>query len=144
MQYFWLWIIVLIGSLFLEIITLSSLVSIWFTIGAIGALVANQLHVSFLIQVVVFFVLSILSLLFIRPIAQDYLRGNVVHTNADRVIGAITTVIKQTTFQELGEVKINGVIWNIKSVDNTTIEEGNLVEVLAIDGVKLIVRKIEK
>ena len=74
--------------------------------------------------------------------AKEYLRGNVIATNADRVIGKRTRLIKAYHDGDYGEVRINGMIWNVISKDGKDIDEGKLIEILAIDGTKLIVRKI--
>lgn len=141
-MYFWLWIGVLIGSVLLEVLTVSALICIWFAPGALVGLLANQLNLSFTVQIILFFTVSILSFVIIRPMAKEYLRGNVIATNADRVIGKRTRLIKAYHDGDYGEVRINGMIWNVISKDGKDIDEGKLIEILAIDGTKLIVRKI--
>lgn len=141
-MYFWLWIGVLIGSVLLEVLTASALICIWFAPGALAGLIANQLNLSFTVQIILFFTISILSFVIIRPMAKEYLRGNIIATNADRVIGKHSRLIKAYLDGNYGEVRINGVIWNVISNDGKDISEGSLVEILSIDGTKLIVRKI--
>ncbi len=141
-MYFWLWIGVLIGSVLLEVLTASALICIWFAPGALVGLLTNQLNLSFTVQIILFFTASILSFVIIRPMAKEYLRGNVIATNADRVIGKRTRLIKAYHDGDYGEVRINGMIWNVISKDGKDIDEGKLIEILAIDGTKLIVRKI--
>lgn len=141
-MYFWLWIAILIGSVILETITPSALICIWFAPSSLIALILNQLNVSFTIQVIVFFLSTLLLLLIFRPIAKNYLRGNIIRTNADRVLGQITKLNKTIDEDNYGEVKINGVIWNAISKEGKTIKEGSKVKILAIDGTKLIVEEI--
>ena len=139
---FWLWIIVLIGALIAEIMTVSALISIWFAVGAVAALLAMQLGLSFMWQVIVFFVVSLLFVLTCRPLAKKYLRGNIVATNADRVIGLHTNLLETITSEQWGTVKLQGAQWHAVSLDGETIEKDSLVEVLAIEGSKVIVKKI--
>jgi membrane protein implicated in regulation of membrane protease activity len=126
---FWLWICVLVGSVILEFVTVSALISIWFSVGAIGALIVMEIGLPFVWQVSVFFVISILFIIVCRPMATKYLRGNIVPTNADRVIGQQAKLLEAITPDQWGLVKIQGAEWH-------------LVEVLSIEGSKVIVKKI--
>lgn len=141
-MYFWLWLIILIGSIILELATASALVSIWFSIGAVFGLILDQFNQPFIIQVIVFFIVSVLTLVIIRPLIKGYMRGNTIKTNADRVIGAHVKLLKNIDIDTLGEVKVLGLVWNATSNDGSKIEKDSLVEVLAIEGSKLIVKKI--
>ncbi len=76
-----------------------------------------------------------------RPIFKRYLKRNEVRTNADRLIGKSALCLKAISPDERGEVKIDGKIWT--AVANEVITPNEKVEVLAIDGVKLVVKKIQ-
>lgn len=80
---FWLWICVLVGAVILEVVTATSLISIWFAVGSVFGLIANQLNLNFGIQVVIFLVTSILSIVIVRPYVYKYVKQNTVATNAD-------------------------------------------------------------
>ena len=135
-MYFWLWMAVFIISLVIELATVN-LVSIWFTVGSLFALMANQLKLDIAYQIVIFIILSIICILLIRPLAANYLRGNI-----DRAIGEHVTLLKPISENAWGEVKVNGVLWHARSYDNKPIEQGARVEVLAIEGAKLVVKRI--
>ncbi|MFV0550923.1 MAG: NfeD family protein [Anaerorhabdus sp.] len=139
---FWLWICVLVGSVILEFVTVSALISIWFSVGAIGALIVMEIGLPFVWQVSVFFVISILFIIVCRPMATKYLRGNIVPTNADRVLGQQAKLLEAITPDQWGLVKIQGVEWHAVSSDGKSIDKGVLVEVLSIEGSKVIVKKI--
>lgn len=139
----WVWSIVILVSLLIEIMTVGNLVSIWFCIGAVVALVLALFNVSSIIQILVFSVISIIMILSIRPLATNYFRGNITATNADSLIGRRVTLIKSVTSTSWGETKISGVVWNVVSFDGSAIEEGSLVSILAIEGAKLVVRTID-
>ena len=141
-MYLYLWIAILIIAIVVEVATASALVSIWFMAGAIGAIMAYYLNFSFLIQVLIFIILSALFLVVFRPIAVKNMKVNFVPTNADRAIGRQTELLKAITSDKWGEVKIDGVVWNVTTIDSSPIKEGSLVEILAIEGSKLIVKKI--
>lgn len=139
---FWLWIFVLVGAVILELITVSALVSIWFAIGAVAALIAMQLGIGFGWQIVIFFIVTFLFIGLCRPLAAKYLRGNIIPTNADRVIGQQAKLLEPITEDKWGLVKIQGVEWHAVSYDKSEIPAGCLIEVLGIEGSKVIVKKI--
>ena len=140
----WLvWLGVGLLAVVLELLTASALVSIWFAVGACAAALVSLLDFSIGIQIAVFVIMSFLSMLIVRPVAARYLRGNVVRTNADRYIGEKGIVTKKITSNDWGEVKIQGTIWHAVSVEDEEIEEGSRVNVVAIEGAKLLVMKLQ-
>ena len=135
------WFIAFVLLLFIELITVN-LVSIWFAIGSLVAFITTFVVDNILIQVTVFIVVSVLSLVMTKPIIKKFKVNDVVPTNSERVIGKRAEVIKRITEDEYGEVKVLGNIWTAVAKD--TIEVGQKVKVMAIDGVKLVVCKEEK
>ena len=103
-----IWIAISVGAVLVELATPTALISIWFAVGGvIGALTA-LINLPLWVQIVCFVVVSLASMLIVRPIASRYLRGNTVPTNADRFIGEIAQVTSLVTKDEWGEVKVNG------------------------------------
>lgn len=137
-----IWISVCIVSIIAELVTPTALISIWFAVGGIIAIILSLLSLPIWIQVISFLVVSIISMLVVRPIASSYLRGNVVATNADRCIGQTGIVLKKITTNEWGEVKVRGTLWHAISYENQCIDVEEKVKIIAIDGVKLVVKKI--
>ena len=134
----WIWLGITIIAAVIELITID-LVSIWFTIGGIGALIAYALGLSQTIQIVVFVILSIS-----RPLAKKYLKTQTVSTNYDRVIGQHGLVLKRIDADTRGEVKVLSTQWAASSLDNSTLEVGDYCEILAVEGAHLVVKKINK
>ena len=132
------WFIAFIVLIFIELVTVN-LLNIWFAIGALAAIVTTFFTDSIFIQVVVFIVVSLLSLLITKPLIKKFRKFDVVPTNSDRVIGKIGEVVKDIKLNEYGEVKIFGNVWTASS--KKSIEVGSKVKVLAIEGVKLIVEE---
>ena len=64
----------------------AGLVSIWFVVGAVAALVATELGAALWLQFAVFLIVSILALIATRPLARKMLDKTIVPTNADRVL----------------------------------------------------------
>ena len=139
--YFWLWAGIAIASVILEIATVSALVSIWFAFGALVAMIIAIFNNTFWLQMVVFLVVSLVLALALHPLTTKLLRGTAIPTNADRLIGQRTT-LREAVTTEMGTLKAGGLIWNVLSNDGKPIEEGTEVEILAMDGNKLIVKKI--
>lgn len=136
-----IWTIILVISVIVEAITVD-LVSIWFSIGAIGALICEALGLNQMTQIVVFTIISILCILVSRPLSKKYLRKNTIKTNLDRVIGQHCLVTETITADTKGEVKVMGNLWSASSLDNTTIEAGQYAEVVSIEGAHVVVKKI--
>ena len=90
---------------------------------------------------VVFLVVSLVLALALRPLTTKLLRGTAIPTNADRLIGLRTTLLEAIT-HEVGTLKAGGLVWNAVSYDGKPIEKGSEVEILALEGNKLIVKDI--
>lgn len=136
----WLWITIGAAALLLEVITPTALVSIWFLLGAVAALLLALLHMPEWIQIAVFFLVSLGTLAIVRPVAVRTLRGTVISTNADRLIGTTVIVQSAISMHQIGQVKAGSVIWNAIT-RNEPLETGETARVLAIDGNKLVVVK---
>jgi membrane protein implicated in regulation of membrane protease activity len=76
--------------------------------------------------------------------AANYLRGNVVPTNADKLIGKTAHLTKEITSEAWGELVISGMTWSCISIDGEPIRKDAKVKIMAIEGVKLIVKSIEE
>ena len=144
MNMLWLWGGVAVVTLVAEIAT-TALVSIWFTIGAVGALIAAAAGVSPLAQLLIFLLLSIVSLLLIRPLTRRLVGTRVIPTNTDRLLGMEAKVTEgidndNAAGAVYGAVYVDGKTWTARSANGNPIPTGELVEVAAIEGVKLIVR----
>lgn len=137
-----IWIGISVAAVVLELITPTALISIWFAVGGVIGILLALLDLPLWLQIVAFAIVSIVSMLVVRPMASRYLRGNTVATNSDRCIGEIGVVVKQIGEDTWGEVKVNGTIWSAVSVDHDVIDEHDNVKVIAIEGAKLLVRKV--
>jgi len=137
------WVVMLIAFAVLEGIT-ASLVSIWFCIGSLAALIAAALGIALEIQIALFAVVSLACIGLIRPFTKKYLVKNAERTNADRIIDAEAVVTKTIdNVQATGQIRVGGEYWTARSQETGEITEGSRVRVLRIEGVKAIVTKIE-
>ena len=140
----WVWLGVFIFTLILEAMT-QELISIWFTLGALVALPFSFLD-KFYYSIIVFCVVSVVTLIFTRPILKRIVGNSIRKTNADDFIGKRVKTIKKITKFEAGDVKINGIKYDAILMDDvdTDIEVDSLVEIVSIKGNKVIVKKIEE
>ncbi|MFW5888867.1 MAG: NfeD family protein [Bacillota bacterium] len=133
-----IWFSVIIIAAVIEAMTMD-LSSIWFSAGAFVALIVSIFSDIIWLQIIVFMVASVLLLISLRPIFKKYMSRNEVRTNASSLIGEEAVCIKSILDNERGEVKIQGKIWT--AISNENIYEGEKVIVLAITGVKLVVKR---
>ena len=137
-----LWLIALIVFAVGEAITVG-LTSVWFAVGALGALIAAGFGAALWLQVVVFLALSGVTLLLVRPLAKKFLTPRYQATNADRVIGKTAIVIQDIdNIEGKGQVNISGQIWSARSQQAVVIPAGTEVKVLRIEGVKVFVETL--
>jgi len=134
-----LWLLVAVIFGVIEAATVQ-LMSIWFAVGAVAAMIAALLGAGIWLQFVVFLAVAVLVLVFTRPLVKKVLRVGHVHTNADSLIGRIGAVTVDIAGPgEVGRVLVDGQDWSAVSQDGIPVAKGEKVLVKAIEGVKLVV-----
>lgn len=144
-QYMWIiWLVLFVAMLIIEAVG-PALVSIWFALGAVIALILSFIpEVAWWIEVIVFVVISIATLLALRPVLKRYIKRNNYNTNIDSFTGKRGYVIEDITYLRPGAVKIGDVSWTAIPVNkDEKIVENEIIEVVAVNGNKLIVKKVE-
>lgn len=137
-----IWLVLLAICLLIEASTLG-LVTIWFGGGAFVTFVVALFTDSIVIQGIVFLLVSVLLLVFTRPVATRYINEKRTKTNVDSLIGQQGRVTEQIdNFKETGVVHLNGLEWTARSEQDEIIEAGEAVIVKRIAGVKLIVEEV--
>lgn len=145
-QWMWaVWLGVLLLAIVIEIMT-EELVAVWFIGGSVAAIIMSVIAMETIpwwAELIVFAAVSLILLATVRPLAKKYLTRDQIDSNADTLVGRKGVMSKEATDLEYGEVKINGVIWTaIVPNGMNRIETGTKVEVLAIEGNKLIVKPL--
>ena len=136
-----LWIVFIAVMLIIEASTVN-LITIWFAVGALGAIAAKGLGAGLLWQVAVLLFVSGTALLIARPIIKKQRNINLTATNADMVIGKLGIVTEAITADKFaGEVTVAGKKWSAVSENGDEYCEGTKVIVKAISGVKIVVAK---
>ena len=136
-----IWLIITVILIVVEIITLG-LTSIWFAGGAFVAGLISLTGAHWLVQLLVFAVVSTLLFVFTRPFAAKHLMKNVEKTNVDSLIGQTGLVTQDIdNLNAKGQVKVRGQIWTARSIsDEVKLHEGQKVSIESISGVKVIVK----
>lgn len=138
------WLVAMIIFMVTECATVS-LVSVWFAIGALVAIVVALLGGSLILQVVLFLTVSILLLASLRTVVRKYINPGIIRTNTDSLIGCIGVVTTPVNnVAALGQVKINGMVWSARSSTGAPLPEGAQVRIDRIEGVKLFVTLAEE
>ena len=134
------WLAVMIVLLIIEGVV-PGLVSVWFAVGALAAMISALFEAPFWLQTVWFLIVSIASLCLTRPLVKKYVNTKVQPTNADALIGKECIVTESIdNIAGEGAVKISGQVWTARSTDDSVkIAQGKIVTVKEIRGVKLIV-----
>ncbi len=135
------WLVLLVLCIIIEVLTMG-LTTIWFGGGALVAVLAALLQAPIFVQVILFFLVSLLLLFFTRPLAVRYFNKDRVKTNVESMVGRQAIVTSEIdNVQAAGQVTVSGQEWSARSTnDKVRIPVGAVVNVVAISGVKLIVR----
>ncbi len=137
------WLLLVVAFIIAEAITYQ-LVSIWFAIGGIAALVSSFVTDNALYQTIVFIAVSAAALLAMRPIAKTKLRATGLKTNTEKLIGKEIAITEDVdNILSTGQGKINGMVWTVRSSNGEKIKKGTAAVVERIEGVKLIVKEKE-
>lgn len=137
-----IWMVVAIAFALAEGLTLG-LTFIWFAGGALLSMIVSFLGLGYAFQILAFIIGSSLMLIYTRPIAIKVFKIGATKTNVDSLIGKEGIVIKELQTFTMGQVKVKGQIWSAKPDGEINILEGHRVEVVRIEGVKLIVKDLE-
>lgn len=139
------WLVLLIICIGIEVATMG-LTTIWFAGGALVAIFAAVVGAPIWLQAIIFIVVSLVLLFFTRPIAVKYFNKDRVKTNVESMVGRQAIVISEIdNLQGIGQVTVGGQEWSARSAeDQVKIAVGAVTVVVAISGVKLIVRDISR
>lgn len=139
-----IWLALIIIFIVIEIATVG-LTSIWLAGGALVAFILNFIGVDLVWQVIAFFVVSIVLMVFTRPFAKKYINKDRTKTNYEEVIGKTVKVTEKIDdLNETGTAVYNGQEWTARAKNPTEIfEPGSFAKVVDVMGVKLIVEKEE-
>ena len=133
------WLVLLILFLGVEAGTVM-LVSLWFALGALAAMIGSLAGAEFWLQTVLFFAVSGLSLLALWPIRKKFILPKITKTNVDALVGAAGKVIQPIDNEnDTGRIRLGGIDWSARSSNGQVIPVDTQVIVDKIEGVKAFV-----
>ena len=141
----WIWAALAVIFLIVEAACPLHLVSIWFVVGSLVALVAAWLKWALWLQIVLFVLVSGALLALLWPMVRKHFNPSLAKTNVDAVIGSsglVTVAIDNLT--ATGQVKLGAMEWTARSTDGSTIPAGTVVRVDKIEGVKAFVTPVKE
>jgi len=139
------WLVAVIVFLGVEISTVT-LTSIWFAAGALAAMLVAMFTGNFVVQIIAFLIVAFGLLYATKPWSKKFIDTKKENTNADRAIGQEVRVLERVSnLDQTGRAIVHGMEWTVRTEDdNIIIEQGELVRVVRIAGVKLIVESVEE
>lgn len=143
MEFGWGWIAVIILAIVIEALT-DQLISIWFVPAAMVATIMDFCKADIIWQVLVFVLMSIAGIVISKTLLSKYfVRTSDSKTNIEAIVGEKCIVTEKIdNFAGCGQAKVKGQIWSARGVnENDVFEVGEVLDIVAIEGVKLICKK---
>ena len=139
-----IWLVLLILFIGVEAGTVM-LVSLWFAIGALAALICSLLGGQLWLQTVLFFAAAGLSLWALWPLRKRLLNPKITKTNTDALVGTTGKVTEPIQNENgTGRVRLGGMDWAARSSGGEPIDAETLIRVDKIEGVKAFVTPVTK
>ena len=140
-----IWLILCGTFLLIEIFNISFLL-IWPGFGSFFAFIASVLGAPVEIQIAVFAISTTIMIIFMKPLTKKLFKNkDNTKMNNDAMIGKKGIVIKEiNSAEEVGQVKVAGELWSAITINDEKIKINEIVKVTKVDGVKLIVTKINE
>lgn len=140
-----IWLILCGAFLLIEIFNISFLL-IWPGIGSFFAFIASVLGAPIEIQIAVFAISTTIMIIFMKPLTKKLFKNkDNTKMNNDAMIGKKGVVIKEiNSTEDVGQVKVAGELWSAITLNDEKIKINEIVEVTKVDGVKLVVTKINE
>ena len=138
------WLVLMVVFLIVEAACPVHLVSVWFAVGSLVAVLCAAVGGPVWLQTTLFVLVSGGLLALLWPWVRKYLKPQLTSTNVDAVIGSVgrvTSAIDNVEAQ--GQVKLGGMEWSARSTSGDPIAEGTEIRVDRVEGVKVFVTPVE-
>lgn len=142
MELSWIWIGIIVLAVVFEATT-DNLYSIWFVPAGVIAVLLDFLNVQPVWQIIVFLVISLVGIFAFRRLLAEKMKNTVTKTNIEAIIGEKCVVTEKIdNFAGCGQAKVHGQVWSARGCnDDDVFEEGEVLKIVAIEGVKLICKR---
>lgn len=138
------WLAAMVAFLIVEAACPIHLVSVWFAVGSLVAMVVSMLGGALWLQITLFCVVAGALLASLWPFIRKFLNPHLTKTNVDSVIGTQGVVTADIdNLNAVGQVKLAGMEWTARSTSGANIPAGTRIRVDRIEGVKAFVSPAE-
>ncbi len=140
------WMIATILLFMAEIFT-PAFVVFNFGVGALFSTIAAAIGLSVELQILFFCVGTLISFFTVRPLAKKYIyrKSDKRVTNNHALVGrealVITTIDNK---KNSGEVKVDGDIWQARTLDNSTIAKDAVVKIIDFKSITIFVEEVKE
>lgn len=133
------WVIIGVSALIIDILT-AGFFAAGFTIGGVFAIIAGILGYNFLVQFIVFSIISALSIYVEYQWLRKKLKKSIPKTLTmeEEYIGKHIKI--EDDIHESGRIKLGGIYWSVEN-QGEPVKKGESAEIIGIKGNKLIIRK---
>ncbi len=145
MEMWIVWAVIALLAILVELFTFGFAV-VCFALGALMASLAAYFGAAMIWQLALFSLFSLIALIVVRPISLRYLNrkreGRGAVTNLQAVVGRRAVVSEAISGGE-GRVTLDGDSWKAECEDaSVVVEVGERVEVVRVEGLILIIKKL--
>ncbi|MGL6105186.1 NfeD family protein [Romboutsia sp.] len=135
-----LWLAIAIGFAIGEVMT-TTLTLIWFSIGAVIVMFLSSFIKNIFIQIIIFAVISTAMLIIATKKFVKEDKNYKYDTNLQAIINKRAIVKETIQKNKTGIVVLEGEEWTAVSINEEYIEKDEVVNIIKIEGVKLVVEK---
>lgn len=137
-----IWFALLIVFVAVEAATVN-MVSTWFALGSLTALIVALIGGELWLQILVFLTISAVALALLRPLAKKYFTPRITRTNVDALTGKTCMCVSAIdNVAGCGQVKVGDVEWTARSTTGEPISVGEQVKIDRVEGVKVYVTPV--
>ena len=137
------WIAVIVALIVITVIAANEAitrVSVFFIAAAVAAFVLSLANVPEILQGIVFFLIAGIAFFLLRPMIRKNVPLKLQFTNIEAIPGKYAPVtVAIDNIAGVGQIKLDGMEWTARSTDGQPIEEGTVVCIHHVEGVKAYV-----
>ena len=134
-----IWVFIAVIFTIFELLT-GTFILIWFAVGSVVAAVLNYLGFDIYVQFIAFAIVSLILILSTRKFADRITPEPTKKTTAERLIGKHGKIIRKRDGNNY-IVNVKGEEWS--ATGENGLDVGDEVEIIAIESIKLVVKKID-
>jgi membrane protein implicated in regulation of membrane protease activity len=141
--WFWIWLGLAALLYAGEMLTMTFFL-LPFALGATAATIGNFLGAELWLQWLLMIVISVVTLLVIRPISKKLTAKSAPEkSGVDRLVGMTGKVIEGISPAGENRARIDREVWNVTTQNGVELQVDSDVRVLRVDGVHLVVETVQ-